>query len=74
MSAVNSPNSGRTGDFDPCLKEQHLFQRDLSCYEKFVTDFYTRYPQDEDVPVRVLLLQADQKTIQEVHEWLAKKN
>jgi hypothetical protein len=73
-SEAASPHTTAAGEFDPCLKKQHLFERDLSYYEKFVSDFYSRYPRDRDVPVRVLLLQADQKTPQEVAEWLAKKD
>jgi hypothetical protein len=60
-------------EFDTCLQQRHLFRKEAPFYEHFITDFYDRYPMDRDVPVRVLLLQADQKTPQEVHEWLAKK-
>jgi len=73
VSAAASPHADATTDFDPCLRKRHLFERELSYYEKFVTEFYTRYSQDRDVPVRVLLLQADQKTPEEVHGWLARK-
>jgi hypothetical protein len=61
-----------TGD-DPCLKEQHLFHKDLPYYEKFVTDFYNEYSTDRDVPVRVLVVSADDKTPAQVHQWLAAK-
>jgi hypothetical protein len=72
VSTAISPTPTKAEDFDPCLKKQHLFERDLAYYEKFITDFYTQYSRDQDVPLRVLLLQADQRTIQEVHEWLSK--
>jgi hypothetical protein len=59
--------------FDPCLQQRHLFRKQAGFYEQFITDFYNRYAMDRDVPVRVLLLQADEKTPDEVHDWLAKK-
>lgn len=59
--------------FDPCLEKRHLFKRDLSHYEQFITDFYRQYAEDRDVPLQVLLLQADERTPKEVHDWLAKK-
>lgn len=58
---------------DPCLQHRHLFRKDAAFYEHFITEFYSRYAMDRDVPVRVLVLQADDKTPDEVHEWLAKK-
>jgi hypothetical protein len=61
-------------DLDPCLKEQHLFHKDLTYYVKFVTDYYMRYSGDWDVPIRELLMQADQKTPDEVHQSLATKS
>ena len=42
-------------------------------YEQFITDFYSRYTMDRDVPVRVLLQQADEKTPEELHQWLSQK-
>lgn len=60
-------------EFDPCLKRQHLFGKQILFYEQFITNFYRRYSMDRDVPVRALLLQADEKTPDEVHQWLVKK-
>jgi hypothetical protein len=59
---------------DPCLQQRHLFGRDVAFYEQFITDFYSRYSTDRDVPFRVLLLQADEKNPDEVHQWLDKKS
>lgn len=67
------PASATTG-FDPCLEKRHLFRQDVSHYKHYITDFYKQYPEDRDVPVRILLMQADQKTPKEVHQWLAKKH
>jgi hypothetical protein len=61
-------------DFDPCLQKRHLFRKDAAFYREFITDFYTRYPMDRDVPIRILLLQADEKNADELHQWLAKKS
>jgi hypothetical protein len=61
-------------EFDPCLQQRHLFRKEAPIYEHFITDFYNRYPMDRDVPVRVLLVQADEKTPDQVHQWLAKKS
>ena len=61
-------------ELDPCLQREHLFRKDVPFYERFITDFYNRYAMDRDVPLRVLLLQADEKTPDEVHQWLAKKS
>lgn len=60
--------------FDPCLQQRHLFRREAPFYEQFITDFYNRYSMDRDVPIRILLLHADEKTADEVHHWLAKKS
>lgn len=59
---------------DPCLKELHLFHHEPPYYEKFVTDFYKAHSEDRDVPLRILLLQADEKTPEQVHQWLATKS
>jgi hypothetical protein len=72
-SGANNRATTSTTGLDPCLEKRHLFKKDLSYYEQFVTDFYNRYTEDCDVPLRVLLLQADERTPNEVHEWLAKK-
>jgi len=74
LTRAGSPHTGVASDVDPCLKEQHLFHKDLPYYEKFVTDFYTTYSEDRDVPLRILLLQADQKTPEEVHKLLAARS
>ena len=74
VAEANSVASKKASDeFDPCLQQRHLFEKQAPFYEQFVTDFYNRYSMDRDVPVRVLLLQADAKTPDEVHQWLAKK-
>lgn len=72
-SVTNNRVTASTTGFDPCLEKRHLFKKDLSYYEQFVTDFYNRYTEDRDVPLRILLSQADERTPNEVHEWLAKK-
>lgn len=69
-----SDSRGASSGFDPCLQQRHLFGKDAEFYEQFVTDFYSQYVMDQDVPVRVLLQQADKKTPEEVHQWLAKKS
>jgi hypothetical protein len=70
---IDSTDSRAAGNgLDPCLQQRHLFRKEARFYEHFVTDFYNRYPADRDVPTRVLLLQADDKTPDEVHQWLAK--
>jgi hypothetical protein len=71
ISKAVGPHPSVAGVLDPCLKELHLFHNDLPYYAKFVTDFYTTYSEDRDVPLRILLLQADQKTPEQVHQWLA---
>jgi hypothetical protein len=72
---TNSTDSKASdNEFDPCLQQRHLFRREVPFYEQFITDFYNRYSMDRDVPVRVLLLQADEKTPSEVHQWLSKKS
>jgi len=72
---TNSADSNLAGgDFDPCLQQRHLFRKDPKFYEQFITDFYNRYAMDRDVPFRVLLAQADEKTPEEVHRWLGTKS
>jgi len=56
-----------------CLNKQHLFKKDLSQYEQCITEFYDRHSGDRDVPFRVLLMQADRRTADELHEWLLRK-
>ncbi|HEX4921861.1 MAG TPA: hypothetical protein VFV92_14120 [Candidatus Bathyarchaeia archaeon] len=74
VAEANSINSRKTSDeLDPCLQQRHLFRKEAPFYEQFITDFYNRYSMDRDVPVRILLLQADEKTPDDVHQWLAKK-
>lgn len=74
IAGANSIGSRKTSnELDPCLQQRHLFRKEAPFYERFITDFYNRYSMDRDVPVRVLLLQADEKTPDDVHQWLAKK-
>jgi len=74
ITSASSPHTDVANDVDSCLKEQHLFHKDIPYYEKFVTDFYTTYKEDRDVPARVVLLQADQKAPEEVHRSLATRS
>ena len=74
VATTNESQSSVATGVGPCLEKRPLFKKDIGYYEKFVTDYYTRYSEDRDAPVRVILLQADQKTPEEVHQWLAKKS
>ena len=75
VAEANNVVSKKTdSEFDPCLQKRHLFRREPPSYEQFVTDFYNRYPMDRDVPLRILLLQADEKSPEEVHQWLDRKS
>jgi hypothetical protein len=58
---------------DGCLQQQHLFRKTVSFYQEFITAFYTRYSTDRDVPFRILLGHADEKTPEQVHQWLTVK-
>ena len=69
--AANDPSA--SSKQDTCLQKQHLFKKDLPYYEQYVTDLYTRYLDDRDVPLKIVLLQADQRTVDEVHNWLKTK-
>jgi hypothetical protein len=71
--AADSRSVASASGFDPCLAKRHLFKKDLSYYEQLITDFYNQYSEDRDVPLRILLLQADERTPKEIHVWLAKK-
>jgi hypothetical protein len=62
------------GGFGSCLERLHLFKKDLSYYVQFITDFYNQHSEDRDVPLRILLPQADQRTPEVVHQWLGKQN
>jgi hypothetical protein len=70
---IGSPKKA-DDEFDPCLQQRHLFRKEIPFYENYITSFYNRYSLDRDVPLRVLLLQADEKNPEEVHQWLAKKS
>ena len=72
LASVRTKGSSNIDDgTDPCLGKLHPFMKEVSYYERFTTDFYNRYPDDQDVPLRILLLQEDQRTAPEVHQWLA---
>jgi hypothetical protein len=58
---------------DACLEKLHLFKKELSDYSRFITDFYDKHSEDKDVPLRILLVEADQRTPEEVHQWLRKE-
>jgi hypothetical protein len=74
LVAANNAATSVNGGIDPCLVKLHLFKKDLSYYGQFITDFYNQHSEDRDVPLRILLLQADQRTPEEVHQWLGKQN
>lgn len=73
-SESNNASQGIPKGFDPCLQQRHLFGKDVRFYEQFITDFYNRYTMDRDVPLRVLLLQADERNPDQVHQWLTKRS
>ncbi len=80
QSGCRNAETGRTTSkkaedrSESCSQKRHLFRKQASFYEQFITDFFSRYTMDRNVPVRILLLQADEKTPDEVHQWLAKKS
>jgi hypothetical protein len=53
-----------------CLQPQHEFQSAINRYEEFVTAFYLDYPDDRDLPIRMLLKFADEKSLEQVHQWV----
>jgi hypothetical protein len=71
---ANTTSASVNQGIDPCLEKLHVFKKDLSDYGQFITDFYNKHSEDKDVPLRILLLQADQRTPEEVHQWLKEGN
>jgi hypothetical protein len=60
--------------YDECLKGQLRFLTSLENYEKVMTEFYSQYPGDRDLPLDrfVLMLSGpDHKTPEQIHQWLA---
>jgi hypothetical protein len=58
--------------FSQCMAGGQGFRKEISHYEKFLTEFYSKYPGDRDVPLRILLAEAEDKTLEQVHEWVSK--
>jgi hypothetical protein len=55
-----------------CLAGEQIFRREASYYEEFVTRFYTKYPEDRDLPLRTLIEDSEEKTPEQIHEWVSK--
>jgi len=69
---ANNASTNVNQGFDPCLEKLHLFKKELPFYAQAISDFYKQHSEDKDVPLRILLLQLDQRTPEEVHQWLKK--
>jgi len=55
-----------------CFQVRFQFDRDVRDYEISMTSFYRTYPQDDDVPIRFLLIElASHKTSAEIHTELS---
>jgi hypothetical protein len=55
-----------------CLANQEIFRKAASYYENFVTAFYTKYPEDRDLPLQILIEDSEDKTPEQIHEWVKK--
>jgi hypothetical protein len=52
-------------------------QNSLDYYEKSMTELYSKYPDDRDLPFSLLLdklSDSDHMSIEEIHRWLATMN
>jgi hypothetical protein len=55
-----------------CLAQEQLLRKEVSHYENFVTGFYRKYPEDRDLPLRILIEASEEKTPEQIHEWVSK--
>src|SRR5215469_314897 len=55
-----------------CFGKGSRFGNSLAYYEKAVTDFYSQYPGDRDIPLSVLLdklSDSEHMTLEQIHAW-----
>jgi len=69
-SAADHPKSKD----DDCVNGRRHLRGEAAKYSKAMTDFYTRYPEDRDLPIAYLvemLLDPKPKTLEEIHAWVS---
>jgi len=75
QGACGNGVTGLTGDrerLESCQGAAHPFHRVSDAYYvNFLTHFYLSYPEDRDIPMRMLIHFADEKTAEQVHEWVS---
>ncbi len=70
--APSADIKGHLPDPSMCFAENARFDRTVQYYEDSVTSFYTTYPVDDDVPIRVLIEEfSAHKTPAEFHNSLS---
>jgi|SRR5947209_9883301 len=52
-----------------CEQNVHHFRQGPEYYADFVTNFYLSYPDDRDIPMRMLIEFADEKNVEQIHDW-----
>jgi hypothetical protein len=67
VKSTGKPDANGTSS---CFASEQFFRKEVSYYENFVTDFYTKYPEDRDLPLRILIEDSEEKTPEQVHEWM----
>jgi hypothetical protein len=71
-SSAKRTESAEDTPIGRCLASEQLFRKESSFYVEFVTEFYTKYPQDRDLPLRTLIEDSEEKTPEQIHEWVSR--
>jgi hypothetical protein len=69
----SSPKAEQTlADTSVCFKQEEAFDKPVEYYEQLMTNFYKQYPDDDDVPLKFLLLElAAHRSPNDIHNSLS---
>jgi hypothetical protein len=73
-SDAKTTQSDKSQDADRSCPNEEVFNNKAGVYERQMTEFYVKYPQDRDLPLPTLarmLVSRQPKTLQQVHDWVS---
>jgi hypothetical protein len=72
LKSSNPKGEQNLADTSVCFKQEEAFDKPVEDYEQLMTNFYKQYPDDDDVPLKFLLLElAAHRSPNDIHSSLS---
>jgi hypothetical protein len=72
LKGANPKGEQTLADASLCFKQEEAFDKPVEDYEQLMTNFYKQYPDDDDVPLKFLLLElAAHRSPNDIHSSLS---